>query len=373
MTVLSYAASCNRRNKGCDTVDEEIVDMLIRAGADVNAKDDNGHTILQQVVEAGIRYDEEHLEEKQKQAEKIVQMLLDANANVNSKASGLTALDIACFQSTFEVVDMLIKAGADVNVKTDESHTILYQLVSKTFEKKIAQGQTRRTPPSRNARHMEAMKKIELLIPKTEDLNLEFNIDGSNWNINFLSYAAMTREEKIVKLLIDAGVDVDHQNENEKSNGLTALMIAVTFGSRDEAERRKMKTIVQMLLDAHANVNLEVKASDDADRDAHAFFKVGWTALNFATFGDGKRLLGAGHEIIQLLKDAEVTQQVTPELFLFLKSINYQKYLNNLAVCEYMTVADLKDASSDDLKECGVPPKVRKSIINGLKSYKDEL
>ena len=53
--------------------------------------------------------------------------------------------------------------------------------------------------------------------------------------------------------------------------------------------------------------------------------------------------------------------------------VNPLNYLNALVNCDYTTISDLKEASSDDLKECGLSPKARKGIIKGLKSYKDEL
>ena len=57
----------------------------------------------------------------------------------------------------------------------------------------------------------------------------------------------------------------------------------------------------------------------------------------------------------------------------FLNSISFEKYFDNLVNCDYTTISDLKEASSDDLKECGLSPKARKAIAKGLKSYKEEL
>ena len=51
--------------------------------------------------------------------------------------------------------------------------------------------------------------------------------------------------------------------------------------------------------------------------------------------------------------------QPTP-LSKFLKSISSEKYELNLVNCDYTTISELKDASSDDLKECGLSPKARK-------------
>merc|ERR1712166_1393945 len=78
-------------------------------------------------------------------------------------------------------------------------------------------------------------------------------------------------------------------------------------------------------------------------------------------------------DAIQLLSTAVKESQAPPALLKFLKSISFEKYVFNLVNCDYTTIAELKEATSDDLKECGLSPKARKGIIKGIKSYKDEL
>ena len=89
----------------------EIVQQLIKAGADVNVKDkDNGDwTPLHTASYEG------HLE--------IVQELIKAGADVNVKEDnehGSTPLHVASLKGHLEIVQELIKAGADVNAKTKE-------------------------------------------------------------------------------------------------------------------------------------------------------------------------------------------------------------------------------------------------------------
>ncbi len=76
-----------------------IVQALLDAGADVNAKDNNGETALIQAASTG------HTE--------TVQALLDAGADVDAEgAFEMTALMWAKRKGHTEIVELLKKAGA---------------------------------------------------------------------------------------------------------------------------------------------------------------------------------------------------------------------------------------------------------------------
>lgn len=84
-----------------------IVKMLIEAGADVNARSSGLHvsTALQEATMTG--------------SSELVQILLNAGANVNSPAShavfGRTALQAAVYRKGVDLVRTIMNAGADVN------------------------------------------------------------------------------------------------------------------------------------------------------------------------------------------------------------------------------------------------------------------
>ena len=82
----------------------EIVDLLLAAGADVNLRHKHGYTALHLATSSG------HLQ--------AVVALLTRGAEVNvARHSGVTALWEAAYHGHREIVDVLVAHGADVNVQ----------------------------------------------------------------------------------------------------------------------------------------------------------------------------------------------------------------------------------------------------------------
>jgi ankyrin repeat protein len=110
MSVLEQAAFSNHI---------ELVRLLLAKGADVNTADQSGFTALMAAANNGDRNAE------------LVKLLLQHGAAVNEKTGGtaeivkngpialgrLTALQLAAAQANYEAVEALVKAGADVNAK----------------------------------------------------------------------------------------------------------------------------------------------------------------------------------------------------------------------------------------------------------------
>ena len=84
----------------------EIVEMLLKAGADPNIADDGGQSPLTYAAMADSR--------------RITKFLLDYGADVNRKGhAGLTALHVAVPHASQALIQLLLDAGADVNMKSD--------------------------------------------------------------------------------------------------------------------------------------------------------------------------------------------------------------------------------------------------------------
>jgi ankyrin repeat protein len=92
--LLSYASIRGHKS---------IVEVLLAAGAVVDASDDAGNTALMDAAVAG--------------RNRVVELLLKAGADVNAANNkGITALINACLSGNAGVVETLLEAGADVYV-----------------------------------------------------------------------------------------------------------------------------------------------------------------------------------------------------------------------------------------------------------------
>src|SRR5208283_2405562 len=83
---------------------KDIVNLLIKAGADLNLKNNFGDTALIWAT----TYNQKD----------IAELLINEGANINLKdINGDTALILASFNK--DIIELLIKAGADVNLKNN--------------------------------------------------------------------------------------------------------------------------------------------------------------------------------------------------------------------------------------------------------------
>lgn len=123
LAAMISGMDVNRRDKQSETTalehavrnaNREMVQLLLTAGADVNAKNASGETVLM-MIDADATAD-------------LTWDLLNAGADVNMKDDEKnTALMRAASLNNLEALKVLLEAGADINAENDEGLTPLMQ------------------------------------------------------------------------------------------------------------------------------------------------------------------------------------------------------------------------------------------------------
>ena len=163
--------------------------------------------------------------------------------------SGVTALIAAAYRNDLEIVDILIDAGADVNVQ-DHTQQSAYLIATsegylELLLKTLQAGADVHSKDSYNGTGLiRAAERGHVEIIQ-ELLKTDIPID----HVNRLGWTALLeaiilgeggeRHTEVVRLMVEAGADVNLAN----SNGVTPL---------DHAQRRGFKNIEQILITAGA-------------------------------------------------------------------------------------------------------------------------
>lgn len=230
---------------------QEIQQLLLNNGFDVN-------TIVDEVFILSIACESGRLD--------IVKLLIDSGADINLPSENpevWTALMSSVLSGNKELVDFLIRSGADANeirdggnyalmIAAEEKHheifktlaTVTKNELKKEAEIRLSELTTKKKNDKRYRMLFDAIRRSDVKsINKfvQNNVNLELNI-VDEFGFSPLVYASKKGKFEIVRMLLDLGAD---PNFNEE--GIPPLMASIESGKLE---------IIELLLKSGANVNI---------------------------------------------------------------------------------------------------------------------
>jgi ankyrin repeat protein len=175
------------------------VDCLLSKGADVNAQGGYFGTALQVASLQG--------------HEKVVKMLLDKAADVNAQSGYFgTALHAASLAGHEKLVELLLDKGAHVNAQDGESGTPLYaasaSALSESHLLHDKGGYVIKPRKLGTALHAASLAGHEKVVKMLLDKGADINAQGGSYG-TALYAASLQGHEKVVELLLGKGADVN--------------------------------------------------------------------------------------------------------------------------------------------------------------------
>lgn len=248
------------------SVDKDEVRRLLDAGADPNARNEDGVTVLHRAAGwFGLTVGADYAA--------VVEFLLDAGASVNAQLplgdldgldglifdAGDTPLHVAAGRGSADICRLLLERGANVHARNGEAATVLHNAASEPekmglmldagadIDARDAEGNTAlHLAPGR---YSSSRESIQLLLDAGADIDAR-NAEGSTP----LHLAAAQGDYLSVELLLHAGADVDARN----AEGSAPLHLAAAEISAGVDES------VQLLLDRGADLDVRNAEGDTA-------------------------------------------------------------------------------------------------------------
>ena len=251
--------------------------------------------------------------------EEAVKLLLELGADVNNPGmTGNTALHAATFVGVAGVVEILLKAGADVtqanyegaapaaNLELDWPTTVyIASMLQLTLvEADVMAGREKIRGMIDQAMLVRAKDDIWIAVVMNQPDLVEKHIeDGANVDqaaedgTNLITAALAGNSVTVLKMLIDAGADVDATNI---TTGVTALQAAAFLGNFEAAK---------LLLDAGADVSIaDYQGSTVRDIIAMDWMTTEYIASMIGVTLDQDQVMTARQKISEMLPAAPATE-----------------------------------------------------------------
>ena len=266
----------------------ETIEMLVKAGADVNAVDKKGNTPLIMLVQTNPPH-------------KTVELLVKAGADVNAADQwGRTPfMELVQKDPTLETMEMLVKAGAKVNAADKQGRTPLMTLAWKdpSLVKCVleAGADAKAADKERNTalHNASTLETVEMLMKAGADVNVA-NIKGRT---PLMEIARKNFSPKAVEILLKAGADVKAVDqwgrtpfiELAQSNPtLETMELFLKAGSDVNAADKQGRTPLMALAEKDPAL---VKRALEAGADPKATDNNGTTALHYAVTAEAVEML----------------------------------------------------------------------------------
>jgi len=218
---------------------ENILQLLMKNGANIDAGDINGNSILYKVAREG--------------NEKVVSLLLKNGANIEEGEKSVgTPLHLAASENNYNIVKILLENGANVNALDKNGDTPLHRCVKELGHIGVESVQLL----LKNGANIEATNNnsetplIRAVVSLHEDIAIKLLEYGANAEVmdknlsNLLHLTASNGLSKVLKILLGKGLDI-----NAKDINLMAPLHLATDHSQLEN--------VRLLLEVGANIEVQ--------------------------------------------------------------------------------------------------------------------
>ena len=249
---------------------KELVKMLIKAGADVNACNAQGSTALTYAVINGhteiVKLLLEHKADPYCMFivgayknntllmvaahcghTELIKILLDYKSTINEcNSNGTTALLFAAMNGHKEIVRLLLDNGADVSAQDENGTTGLMKAAEKGYTEIVTMflvygaDKNVQDEDKKNVLIYAIYSGQKELVKMLIDAGVDWNVQSNDGSVP-LHCAIGLGHKDIVKLFLDHGADPHTTYRNAQGEPVTALLLAISVGDKD---------IIELLLEA---------------------------------------------------------------------------------------------------------------------------